>query len=190
MIEITIPKMEVFNSRTSEIIRVPNDITLQLEHSLISVKKWESKWHKPFLEDDDKTMPQIIDYIRCMTIGKPVDLDYYRVIPEDELKRVIAYIKEPMTATWFSDEEKQDPTKGLKVKIRGKEIITNEIIYYWMVTLNIPSEYQKWHLNQLLTLIKVVSAKNAPKKKLGKRESAMKRAELNKKRREMYNSKG
>lgn len=188
MIEIIIPKNRYFNSRTSEIITVPEEVKLQLEHSLISLRKWESKWHKPFLENDDKSHSELIDYIRCMTVNKTPNPDFYRVIPLEEQQRVIEYIKEPMTATWFSDEK--DLTEGLKVKIGKKEIITSEIIYYWMITLNIPSEYQKWHLNQLLTLIKVVSKKNAPKKKRGKREEAQRRMELNKKRREMYNSKG
>lgn len=182
MKEITIPKNELFDERTNEFINI-EETTLQLEHSLISLKKWEQRWHKPFLKKEDKPIEEILDYIRCMTINK-VDSKIYDYIPPSLINEIVSYIKDPMTATWFSDDSLVGAQK------HAGEVVTAEIIYYWMVTYNIPVEFQKWHLNQLLTLIRVVSIKNAPKKKMSKREAAQQRAAINKARREKYNSKG
>lgn len=186
MLEIEIPPSteDPYDEATEEFIKI-SGAKLQLEHSLISIKKWEEKWHKPFLATKDKTYDEIIDYIRCMTIkvSNP-DPRVYLFIPTEGIKKVIDYINDPMTATWFSDSTNMAIRKG------RSEVVTAEIIYYWMISLNIPSEYQKWHLNQLLTLIKVISIKNSPSKKMGKREQARQTAELNKARRAALNSKG
>lgn len=184
MLEIIIPGGMLFIEQTEEFIEI-KETKLQLEHSLIAIKKWESKWHKPFLgKEDEKTTEEIIDYIRCMTINHVSDKTIYNYIPKESIKEVIDYIKNPMTATWFSKNRSGGPAKT------NTEIITNEIIYYWMVSLNIPFECQKWHINQLLTLIKVVNIKNSPKKKMSKKEEFEQRRALNKARRAKYNSKG
>lgn len=186
MLEITIPKNEVFVSETNMFIQIP-ETKLQLEHSLISLRKWESKWHKPFLgkagKPEEKTSEEIIDYVRCMTVGKIPNLNIYQFIPTDILEQIVSYIKDPMTATWFGKtESEKNPLNG--------DTVTAEIIYYWMIALNVPVEFEKWHLNQLLTLIKVINIKNSPKKKMSKKEEAQQRAALNKARRAKFNSKG
>ena len=184
MKEIFIPEQELYNDSTAEFIQIKNT-TLQLEHSLISLKKWEQKWHKPFLKKEDKTVEEIVDYIQCMTLnGKSVDPIVYKYLPTNAIEEVTEYIKDPMSATWFSDNSLMGAQKN------PNEIVTAEIIYYWMISLNIPVEFEKWHLNQLLTLIKVVSIKNSPKKKMPRREAAQQRAALNAARRAKYNSKG
>lgn len=187
MKEITVPafKGEFFNDNTQTFYYVNiKETILQLEHSLISIKKWEEKWHKPFLKKEDKTTEEILDYIRCMTINRTrVDSMVYKYIPMDLINEIVEYIKDPMTATTFNDTL-------IGAQKNAKEIVTAEIIYYWMVTYNIPVEFQKWHLNQLLALIKVVSIKNSPGKKMSKREAAQQRAALNRARREKYKSKG
>lgn len=183
MIEIIIPNKDDIWDESRNMFITTKGAKIQLEHSLISLRKWESKWHKSFLATKEKTYEEIIDYIRCMTLTANVDQNVYYLIPPEELKRVIEYINDPYTATWFSDKSNM-PSSG------KREIVTAEIIYYWMITLNVPSEYQKWHLNQLLTLIKVISIKNSPKKKMGKRDQAAQTAALNKARRAKYNSKG
>lgn len=149
---------------------------------MISLSKWESKWQTPFLVEKKKTTEQITDYIRCMTINQNVDPNVYVCLSKNAtiLDKINDYIKNPMTATWFSDD------KGPV----NREIVTAEIIYYWMVVNNIPFECQKWHLNRLLTLIRVCSVKNAPKKKMSKREIINRNRELNKQRRSQANSKG
>lgn len=172
MLTVTIPANEVFNSETNEFIKV-KETTLQLEHSLISLKKWEQKWHKPFLMKKDKTIEETIDYIRCMTINPGVDQEIYNYIPGRIIKQITEYIEDPMTATWFSDTGKIGAQK------KQEEVVTAEIIYYWMISLNIPVEFQKWHLNTLLTLIRVISVKNTPKEKMDKATWAKQRAALN-----------
>ncbi len=188
MLEIIIPEQhyEPFDEKTEEFLP-PIDIKetkIQIEHSLIALKKWEQKWHIPFLGKDEKTYEELTDYIRCMTLTHGVDPEVYRWIPNDVLEKVIAYIKDPMTATWFKDNKLVGAQKS------SREVITAEIIYYWMIALSIPPEYQKWHLNQLLTLIKVVSIKNGKQEKMDPREAARERAAINKMRREKYKTKG
>lgn len=172
MLTVTIPGFEAFNQNTNEFVEV-KETKLQLEHSLISLKKWEQRWHKPFLSDTEKTLEETIDYIRCMTINPGVDDEVYKYIPNTIIQQITNYIRDPMTATWFSDTGKVGAQKN------KNEVVTAEIIYYWMISLNIPVEFQKWHLNTLLTLIRVVSVKNAPKESMDKAALAKQRSSLN-----------
>lgn len=185
MLTVTIPDYEGFNNDTQEFVKVKGG-TLQLEHSLISLKKWEQKWHIPFLTAE-KTQEQTLDYIRCMTITPNVDPRIYYIIPPKIIEEVTNYINDPMTATWFNDP-KNDKKIGAQ-KNKG-EVVTAEIIYYWMVTLNVPVEFQKWHLNQLLTLIRVINVKNTPNKKMSQKEWASQRTALNAARRAKSHSAG
>lgn len=179
MLQITVPAVEMWDESTETYINT-NETTLQLEHSLVSVSKWESKWCKSFLSHTDKTYDETIDYIKCMTLTRDVDPAVYYGLTNDNIEQINKYIAAPMTATFFSDKS----GKG------GREIITSELIYYWMISQNIPFECQKWHLNRLLTLIRVCNVKNAPPKKRSRREIASRNAALNAARRKQLNSKG
>lgn len=156
-------------------------VTLQLEHSLVSLSKWESKWHKPFLSNTNITSEESLDYIRCMTITKNIDPLIYLNLTKENVDAVIDYINAPMTATTFSNRQKE---KG------SSEIVTSELIYYWMIAYNIPFECQKWHLNRLLTLVRICGIKNAPPKKQSKGEIMRNNAALNAARRAKMHSKG
>ena len=180
MLRITIPATELWDEDKEEFINTKEQ-TLQLEHSLVSLSKWESKWHKPFLSKDIKTEEENIDYIKCMTITQNVDPKVYNFIPNDIREKIKEYIEDKMTATWFNDEKSG---KG------GSEQITSELIYYWMITQNIPIKCEKWHLNRLLTLIKVCNVKNQPPKKMGKKALMSQRAQLNAARRKQLNTRG
>ena len=192
MLVITIPGEEFWDEERQEFINT-KDTTLQLEHSLVSLSKWESKWCIPFLGKDqkadlEKTDEQVLNYIECMTITQNVNPDVYKYIKPDTLHQVKEYIQAPMTATWFNEKSPQaggaPPAK--------KETITAEIIYYWMIAQQIPMECQKWHLNRLLTLIRVCSIKNAPPKqpKTSKKDIYSQRNALNAARRAQANSRG
>lgn len=183
MIQVKVPAGEVYDSRNEVFYYVEKDTTIQLEHSLISMQKWESKWHKPFLVEGKKTTDEAIDYIRCMCLTPNVKDDVFYCIPSSEQERISKYIDDPMTATWF--RENKSPSVGGK-----KEVVTAEIIYYWMIKLNIPSEYKKWHLNQLLTLIRVINAKDAPKKKHTTKEILEEHRLINQANRKRFNTKG
>ena len=178
MLTITIPDIEYFDSSKNEFFVVKGGV-LHLEHSLISLSKWESKWNKPFLSDKDMTVEETIDYVKCMTLNT-VDESVYLNIDDDIMNRVIEYIRMPMTATTFSGSSNQGK----------KEIITNEIIYYWMISLGIPKECERWHLSRLLTLIRVCSEKNAPKKKMSKNEHFSRQRALNMARRKELGTRG
>jgi len=180
MLTITIPSRELYNDQTGEFITTKKQ-TLQLGHSLVSLSKWESKWCKPFLSKEAKTLEETIDYIKCMTITQNVDPDVYNYLSKANVEAINNYIEAPMTATTF----RENINNG-----RGGEITTSELIYYWMISFNIPMECQKWHLNRLLTLIRVCNVKNAPAKKMGKRDIASQYAAVNAARRKQLNSKG
>lgn len=169
MLTIDVPAQEYFDESTGEVVQVKAQ-KLQLEHSLVSLSKWESKWEIPFLDKKKKTPEQMMDYIRCMTITQNVNPLVYASLSQENINAVNKYINSKMTATWFSEEQKSPPSR---------RIVTSEVIYYWMITLNIPVEFQKWHLNRLLTLIKVCNLENKPKKKMSKRQLASRNAALN-----------
>ena len=181
MLRITIPATEMWDAGKEEFIQTKEQ-TLQLEHSLVSLSKWESKWCKPFLSKQQPTVEETIDYIRCMTITQNVDPDVYKGITNSIIDEVSAYINAPMTATWFPENKGKRGGSG--------EVVTAELIYYWMIALNIPMECQKWHLNRLLTLVQVCNVKNAPPKKMGKRAITSQNAALNAARRKRFNSSG
>lgn len=180
MLEIIIPDVELFDEIKNE-FKYVKGATLKLEHSLVSLSKWESKWKKPFLTNDEKSYEETVDYIKCMTLTQNVNPELYYYIGNDNMLKINEYIGNPMTATTFGKE-----TKGK----RNTEIVTSELIYYWMIALNIPFECQKWHLNRLLTLVKVCNIKNQPPKKMSKREIMARNAALNAQRRKQLNSKG
>ena len=180
MLQITIPSVEMWDNKRQEFIYTKEQ-TLQLEHSLVSLSKWESKWRKPFLTKGVKTIEETIDYVRCMTLTQHVDPEVYRYLTNGNIEEVNKYIDEPMTATWFSEDKPNKP---------NRETITAELIYYWMIALKIPFECQKWHLNKLFTLIRVCDIKSRPPRKMSKRETASRYAALNAARRKKYNSKG
>jgi hypothetical protein len=159
----------------------PKIQTLQLEHSLVSLSKWESKWKIPFYSKKEMTPEETLDYIRCMTLTKNVDPDVYNHLTRENIEEVMAYIGDPMTATTFGKEDN---------RVNNREVITSELIYYWMIASNIPFECQKWHLNRLITLIRVCGIKNTPPKKRSKRDIMNRNAALNAARRKQLNTKG
>lgn len=155
--------------------------TINLEHSLVSISKWESKWCKPFLSTADKTPEEWLDYIRCMTITKNVSPETYKRMSTKNFQDILEYMNAPMTATTIRSTAPARP---------NREVVTSELIYYWMLSFRIPFECQKWHLNRLLTLIRVCDVKNQKPKKMSQREIASKYASLNAARKLKYNTKG
>ena len=181
MLLITIPSRDDLWDESKGEFVTSKEQKLVLEHSLVSLSKWESKWCKPFLSKQEKTTEETIDYIRCMTLTQNVDPEVYNFLTDDNIRDVNAYIEAPMTATWFSNSNTGK---------QNREQITAELVYYWMIALNIPFECQKWHLNRLLTLIRVCEVKNSPPKKMSRRELLNRNAALNAARRKQLNSKG
>jgi hypothetical protein len=180
MLQITIPAVEQWDERKQEFV-ITKEQTLQLEHSLVSLSKWESKWCKPFLTKQEKTFEETLDYIKCMTITQNVNPEVYNYLTNKNIEEINNYINAPMTATYFSDD---------KIAKTSREQITAELIYYWMIALNIPFECQKWHLNRLLTLIKVCNIKNQPPKKRNRKEIMSRNTALNAARKKQLNTKG
>ena len=181
MLRITVPiSPEGWDEKTERFLE-PKVKVLQLEHSLVSLSKWESKWCKPFLSKIEMTQEETIDYIKCMTVTQNVEPEVYDHLTEQNIDDVVQYINAPMTATTFVEDKNGK---------NNREIVTAELIYYWMIALQIPSEYQKWHLNRLLTLIRVCNVKNQPPKKRSKRDIMSRNAALNAARRQQLNSKG
>ena len=180
MLQITIPSIELWDEKKEEFIYTKGQ-TLQLEHSLVSLSKWESKWCKSFLFTKEKTDEETLDYIKCMTLTQNVDPEVYNRLTNANINEINKYIEAPMTATFFSDD---------KMTKSSREIVTAELIYYWMIASNIPFECQKWHLNRLLALVKVCNIKNSPPKKRSGKEIMSRNAALNATRRKRLNTKG
>lgn len=179
MLKLVVSGGELWDERSQEFVTT-EETTLVLEHSLVSLSKWESIVEKPFLGRDEKTTEETLLYIMCMITSPEVPPEVFSALTDEHFKAVNDYINAKMTATWFS-EEKGPKTRG--------EVITSEIIYYWMFTSGIPIECETWHLNRLLTLIRVFSVKNAPQKKSTKMTAAQRTA-LNEARRKQLNTRG
>ena len=181
MLKLLIPGTETYDEVRNEFFTTAPTV-LELEHSLVSLSKWEAKWHKAFLSKNEKTREETLDYVRCMTLTKKVDPKVYYAITPIQMNEIMEYINDPMSATYLY-ENPNGP-------MGPKETITSELIYYWMVALQIPFECQKWHLNRLITLIKVCNIKNDPKKKMSINDIMARNRELNAQRRAKLNSKG
>lgn len=177
---INVKQKEFYDPKANRFITVKAQ-KLVLEHSLLSISKWEMKWHKAYLSKEVKTEEENLDYIRCMCIIEPSDPNVFYALTYENVKAISDYISDPMTATTFSKKDKRP----------SREIITNELIYFWMSSFGIPFDpCQKWHLNRLLTLIEVASIKNQPPKKMGKKDILKQNAALNAQRRAKYGTKG
>lgn len=181
MLTLTVPGVELFDNKTQKFSTTETTV-LELEHSLVSLSKWESKWNIPFLGRDEKTNEQIIDYVKLMTLTPDVPDEVYLRLSDENYEQINGYINSKQTATWF----REDPNSP-----KNREIITAEIIYYWMIALKIPQEYQWWHLARLFTLVRVLNQKNQPPKKAGNTQSAAaQRRALNEARQRQYNTTG
>lgn len=178
MLSIVIQGMEFYDEEKNEFVNT-EPITMELEHSLASLAKWESKHRKPFLSSE-RTVSETLDYIKCMTLNDVPDDVYYR-LSKQNLIDIDAYINDSPTATWFAKDDKRPA---------GRDIITAEIIYYWMVAQQIPFECQYWHLQRLLTLIRVCGEKNKPPKKMSKNDIYKRNNSLNAARRNKLHSRG
>lgn len=181
MLKIVVPLVEGYDEATQEIISI-NDVTLELEHSLVSLSKWESEFEKPFLEQSDKTSEEILGYVKAMTLTPDVPEDVWSKLTDENVQTIHRYIDARMTATTVYEIQEAPQTK--------KEIITAEVIYYWLVVFNIPFECQHWHLNRLFTLIRVCSVKAEKPKKMTRAEMAARNREINARRRKQFGTKG
>lgn len=180
MLQITVPGTELWDEAKEQFVPIKEQ-KLQLEHSLVSVSKWESKWHKPFLLKSERTQEESLDYVRCMTLTQNVDPKAYYCLTANNFDEINRYIDDPMTATTFSEEE-----PGRK----NHEVFTAEVIYFLMIAHGIPVEFQKWHLNRLITLIRVCEIKSKPPKKRSQGAIARRNTALNNHRRKRLNTRG
>lgn len=180
MLTITVPGVQMFDETSQEFL-TEGDVTLDLEHSLVSLSKWESKYEKPFLGKTEKTNEEVLGYIKCMLLTENVPEDVFLRLSEDNINEINNYIDAKMSATWFNDPPGAPPSR---------DVITSELIYYWMVTFQIPFECEHWHLNRLFTLIRVCNIKQAKPKKMSRSELAARNRELNARRREQLGTRG
>lgn len=171
MLKITIPSREAFNEQTQTFVQY-NEITICLEHSLVSISKWESKWHKPFLDGKKKTRQENLDYIKCMTITQNVPDEAYLFLTKENKDQITEYINDTRTATWFTENK-------FATKKKTNEMITSELVYYWMISYGIPMDAEKWHFNRLLTLIRIFSIKESTDNKMSKKDTLRHYAALN-----------
>lgn len=180
MLKLTFPPADFFDEDSQKFISLPG-FELELEHSLLALSEWESKWEKPFLGESSLTPEETLDYVRCMIVTPEFPPDALDRLDDETVQQVVSYIERKMTATWFADSGSRGPRV---------ETITSELIYYWMTTYQIPFECERWHLNRLMTLIRICDVKQNPPKKRSPEEVAQRNAEINRKRREQLGTKG
>lgn len=171
MLTITVPETELWDEKNSCFVVLPS-ATIRLEHSLVSIAKWEAKWKDPFLSSKEKTMEQLIDYYKFMTITQNVPDDVYQRFTRENHIAVQEYMKDSHTATWFSEDKS-------KYGRSGGKIITNERIYAWMAELGIPFSCEKWNINRLLVLIRVCNIDNQPPKKMNQHDQLARNYHIN-----------
>ena len=179
MLTIVVPGVEHFDEDKQEFVTV-GDVVLDLEHSLVSLSKWESKYEKPFL-GNEKSTEETIGYVKCMVITPDVPEETFDKLTDSNLISIQEYLDAKMTATWFSEAPGAPQTR---------DVITAELIYYWMITFQIPMECQNWHLNRLFTLIRVCNIKQSKPKKMSRADIAARNRELNEQRRAQLGTKG
>lgn len=180
MLSITIPASEYYDEVRGEFFSVP-ETRLRLEHSLAAISRWESKWLKPFFGNESKTPAECADYVRCMAIDEDVNPDVFRAIPPKIFDEIDRYIESPMTATTIRERPGR---RG------GREIVTSELIYYWMVALGIPFECDRWNINRLLMLIRITNIRQAPQKNMSRKDIYSQNRAINAARRAKLGSKG
>lgn len=181
MLQITLPSGRFFDEETEDFVVFPQ-VTLKLEHSLISIHKWESKWHKSYLNNQNPSIEEQLDYIRCMSLDPNFDITVFGRMKSNDFAKIREYISSPMTATVIHRKKDQ--------RNASDQFVTAELIYYWMIQFGIPFECNKWHLNQLLTLIEICSIKQNTGNKMNKRDAALMRAAANESRRKKLGSRG
>ena len=179
MLKIVVGGKEAFDESSNQFVILGGTV-IELEHSLVSLSKWESRFEKPFLDKGEKTSAEVLGYIRAMAINE-VSEETFSKLSDANVSEINAYIDAKMTATWFREEHSAPPTR---------EVITAELIYHWMISFQIPWECEMWHLNRLFTLIRVCNLKQAKPKKMGRAEVAQRNRELNAQRKSRLHTSG
>jgi hypothetical protein len=180
MLQLKITGGELFDEETQTFTST-EDVTLNLEHSLLSLSKWESKFLKPFLSNNNKTSEEILWYIRCMIIDNNYNENSILNLSQSNFEEINAYINSPQSATTFGSM----PQRG-----GMSEVITAELIYYWMIAFTIPISCETWHINRLFSLIRICNIKNSKPQKMNRNEVASRNRMINEQRKQQLNTTG
>lgn len=181
MLTIIVSEVPVFDDDAQE-FKTQGGVEVELEHSLVSLSKWESKFEKPFLSSEDKSHEEIVEYVRCMALDPKTPPELFLTLSEANFEDINSYLEAKQTATWFSDAPGAPKAR--------QQIITSELIYFWMISFEIPFSCETWHLNRLFTLIRIANAKTATPEKMTRSQIAERNRELNAQRRAQLKTTG
>lgn len=179
MLKITVGDKEVYDESIQE-FKAQGGVVLELEHSLVSLSKWESEFEKPFLTNDPKSGLEIIGYVRAMCLRPDIQETVFQKLSGENFQEINSYIDSKMSATWFNEKQSE----------RSREVVTSELIYYWMTVYRIPFTCETWHLNRLFTLIRICNVKQDKPKPMTRAEQASEQRRINAERRARFNSTG
>lgn len=180
MLTIVVSAVESFDDSKQQFVS-EGGTTLELEHSLVSLSKWESQHEKPFLGKEEKTAEEVVSYVKAMTLTPNVPAEIFQQLDQEHFEAINAYIESKQSATWFSE------APGAP---KSSEVITAELIYYWLTVFNIPFEVENWNLNRLFNLIRICNIKSAKPKKMSRNEQAARQRELNAQRKAQMSTRG
>lgn len=183
MLKLTIGSDELYDEEKSEFI-IKDGFTIHLEHSLLAISVWEQRFCKPFLGRGEKTKEETLGYVEAMILDEDYPDDVLDRMTPHHLSKVNDYVDSPATATTFSDLADKKPSRG------PSQVITSELIYYWMASANVPFECERWHLNRLFALLRIFDVKNSKQKKMSRSEIASRNRALNEQRKAQLNTRG
>lgn len=179
---------ELFDEETNTFLH-PVGKKLHLEHSLLSISKWEAEWEIPFL-NTDKTSEQSLSYIKCCVLDDDFDELLLNTLSDKNILDFNAYLSKGMTAKKIIDLRSSLSQKRKSRRPASQKALTSEDIYYSMIQFHVWKECEEWPLQRLLSLLQLCSLKSNSTGEMSKSDQAKFYREENARRKAKYHTNG